>query len=372
MKSFKAFLLEEIIPMYHRTNPTVASRLQGGEKIRAGGLSFFMDPKMAAEFEGERSLGTVHPGAPTVTGKTPSSNVVPDVEWHPDAYTKMFKDLESKMKNDPSFRPPSLQTTSHDPSTGKLKWQQVIPGAVAVEDPTTGKKRIQPGWKPGFKTDSAGRVVPTIEPHPENKTSMTNLQTQQTTRSPTFSRDWGGSASVESLSGFPEQQQLHAISRRSDLRQMVNSFISSEINSPTGLKGFRTIAPGNTKIDNPNTLPTAKSVAGKAVKGLGVVGAIADPAGTAFQTAADAAGGRLAGAVGGGLGAALFINQSAGDPVGDAWASWTPEMQKAYTDQSIAKYKAQEEERKRQQQTDRDNYIIRNPQMGGPVNKPKY
>lgn len=107
------------------------------------------------------------------------------------------------------------------------------------------------------------------------------------------------------------------------------------------------------------------------VKGLGVAGAVADPAGTAFQAAADAAGGRLAGAFGGGLGAALFINQSAGDPEGDIVANMTPEQTKEYNERKRQEMLARQEQERRQKEIDRMDAPTRNPQMGGPVNKPK-
>lgn len=358
--------------MYHRTDPQSAARLRSGEKIRSGGLSFFTDPNMAARYEGELSAGTVHPGAPTVTGKTPSSNAIPDLEWHPDAYTKIFKDIADKMKADPTYRPPSLQTTSSDPDTKQLKWQKTIPGAVAVTDPS-GVKRIEPGWRPTFTTNSSGKVVPQIEPHASNKQVHINYDPKMVAmrgaieKYPIQTIEWGGRASIPSLSGFPEQQQLHTLTTKSGIKKMTSDFIKNPSVSDAGLKGFRTIAPGNVKIDNPTLL----KVGGNSLKGLGVAGAIADPAGTAFQTAADAVGGRFAGALGGGLGAALFINQSAGDPEGDIVANMTPEQTKEYNERKRQEMLARQEQERRQKEIDRMNAPIRNPQMGGPVNKPK-
>lgn len=366
MKSFKKFLLETIIPMYHRTNPETAARLRSGEKIKPGGLSFFMDPNMAARYEGELSTGTVHPGAPTVTGKTPSSNVIPDLEWHPDAYTKIFKDIADKMKEDPNYRPPSLQTMAHNPDTKKLKWQKTLPGAVAVTD-SSGVKRIEPGWKPAFRTDSSGRVVPQIEPHPSNKQVHLDIPKGAIQRNTVGTIDWGGGASIPSLSGFPEQQQLHTLTTKSTIKKITSDFIKNPSVSDAGLKGFRTIAPGNVTIDNP-ALP---KVGATAVKALGVAGAIADPAGTAFQTAADAVGGRVAGTLGGGFGAAMFINQDAGDAEGDAMVAMSDEDRKEYLNRKAQQRLAQKEEIRRKQEIDAANYDIRNPRMGGPINKPK-
>lgn len=131
------------------------------------------------------------------------------------------------------------------------------------------------------------------------------------------------------------------------------------------------ITDGGKPLDLKSTTKATKTVGGTALKGLGVAGAIADPAGTAFQTAADAIGGRFAGALGGGLGAALFINQSAGDPEGDIVAHMTPEQTKEYNERKRQEMLARQEQEKRQKEIDKMNAPIRNPQMGGPVNKPK-
>jgi hypothetical protein len=366
MKTFKEYLKEEMIPMYHRTNPEAAARLQSGEKIRPGGLSFFRDPNMAASYEGELSAGTVHPGAPTVTGKTPSSNAVPDLEWHPDRYTGMFKDIASKMESDPTYRPPSLQTTSHNPSTGQPKWQMTLPGAVAVTD-STGAKRIEPGWKPAFQTDNFGRTIPYIEPHPSSVTKKVNLDPNAVERFgryqrfPSSTTQWGGQASVDSLSGFPEQQQLHALTNKAGIRQMNSDFeksleSASQIEDPQlrsqamtktlgphGRQGFRTLSSANVQIDKPQILPPAtKSGLGSKVvrgvmRGLGAVGSILDPAASIVTGAVDA----VAGAAGVGSvapGAALFINQKAGESYEDiANLNSTPEQRKAESDARLAK-----------------------------------
>jgi len=332
MLSFKQFIAEETLKMYHRTDPVTAARLQSGEKIKPGGLSFFIDPNMAANYEGAKSNDNIRPGAPTITGKTPLSNAIPDLEWHPDAYGKIFKRIEDQLNSNPNYRPPSLQTVAHDPSTGKLRYQMILPGAVAVTD-ASGTKKIEPGWRPIFRTDEFGKIVPAIQPHPQNQKIKVNFTPEQIARKgnierfPASTTYWGGAASNERLSGFPEQQQLHALTDRAGRVQMTRDFM----NDPTKreFKGFRTISPANTQIDRPETstyttqttarnvidtsLSTkigeiAKSGIGKALKGLDVLSKVTNPAEELLDAGVGAAT-RLGTGIGAAVVAPLSINQ---------------------------------------------------------------
>ena len=49
MLRFKQFLIEGLVPFYHKTDPGTAARLVSGEKIKPQGLSVFIDPAKAAD-----------------------------------------------------------------------------------------------------------------------------------------------------------------------------------------------------------------------------------------------------------------------------------------------------------------------------------
>lgn len=108
MKSFIEFLMEEMVDFYHRTDPTSALDIQKNG-VRASGLSVFLDPKQAADYEGAKSNDFVPKGSPTITGKVSTSQMIPDMEMHPGAFNKVYGNI-SKMD-----RPPSLSRTSQTP-----------------------------------------------------------------------------------------------------------------------------------------------------------------------------------------------------------------------------------------------------------------
>ena len=140
MLRFKQFLVEGIVDWYHRADPATAERLQKGEKIRPQGLSIFLNPEEAAKYNFETSAGHIPPNAKTVTGTVSTRRIIPDIEWHPDSYKPIFKDIAKQIQTNPDFRVPSLTTTSITP-TGTTK-QFVTPGIISEIDPNTGKKTI--------------------------------------------------------------------------------------------------------------------------------------------------------------------------------------------------------------------------------------
>ena len=146
MISFKQFLLEGIVQVYHRTWPETAARLQAGEKLQPGGLSVFVDPERAERYNAETSHGTVPDEAVTVSGKTSSRNLIPDFEWHPDAYKPLFVKVAQGIEQDPNFRVPTLTTAVAPPA--KKAGTHDIPGLRVDVDPETGKKVLRRNWEP--------------------------------------------------------------------------------------------------------------------------------------------------------------------------------------------------------------------------------
>ena len=139
MKSFIEFLMEEMVDFYHRTDATSALNIQKNG-VRASGLSVFLDPKQAADYEGAKSNDFVPKGSPTITGKVSTSQMIPDMEMHPGAFNKVYGEMA---KQD---RVPSLSRTSQTP-IGNFQYN--IPGIRYNKE--TGK--LEPGYGIVYSSD---------------------------------------------------------------------------------------------------------------------------------------------------------------------------------------------------------------------------
>jgi hypothetical protein len=288
MLSFKQFLLEGVVPFYHKTDPGTAARLVSKEKIRSQGLSVFIDPAKAAEYTDITSAGHIPANAQTVTGTVSTRRLVPDIEWNPESYKDIFKDVATKIEADPNYRVPSLTRVAISPSKGPM--QYVTPGIVAETDPTTGNKKIGRGWEPGFalKDETTGALGepkkvtefpievdgkkididdPRIKPVIQSRSKITPYGTvgPETT-------EWGGRSTVGGR--FPETRDLDVLARDSDLTKVTNKAIDQDV------KAFRTKSGSGVNVSgvvDPTQAikSTGKAVGKAALKMLPVVGTAA-------------------------------------------------------------------------------------------------
>jgi hypothetical protein len=243
MLRFKQFLLEGLVPFYHKTDPRTAARLVSGEKIKPQGLSVFIDPAKAAEYTDITSAGHIPANAQTVTGTVSTRRLVPDIEWNPESYKEIFKDVATKIEADPNYRVPSLTRVAISSSKGPMQF--VTPGIVAETDPTTGKKKIGRGWEPGFALEDEktkflgepkryadfpievdGKKIdiddPRIKPVIQSRSTVTPYGTvgPQTTA-------WGGHGKSTVGGRFPETRDLDVLARDSDLRKVTDKAIAT-------------------------------------------------------------------------------------------------------------------------------------------------
>jgi len=310
MLRFKQFLLEGVVPFYHKTDPGTAARLVSGEKIKPQGLSVFIDPAKAAEYTDITSAGHIPANAQTVTGTVSTRRLVPDIEWNPESYKEIFKDVATKIEADPNYRVPSLTRVAITRSKGPM--QYVTPGIVAETNPITGNKKIGRGWEPGFalKDETTGALGepkkvtefpievdgkkididdPRIKPVIQSRSTVTPYGTvgPQTT-------EWGGRSTVGGR--FPETRDLDVLARDSDLRKVTDKAIDQ------GVKAFRTKSGSGINVSgitDPTQAvkSTGKAVGKAALKMLPVIGTAASIAAMTQRTqAGDYVGAGLEGA----------------------------------------------------------------------------
>ena len=365
MLRFKQFLVEGIVDWYHRADPATAERLQKGEKIRPQGLSIFLNPEEAAKYNFETSAGHIPPNAKTVTGTVSTRRIIPDIEWHPDSYKPIFKDIAKQIQTNPDFRVPSLTTTSITP-TGTTK-QFVTPGIISEIDPNTGKKTIVRNWEPRFalqypeghphagyfgephalesfpiKDPVSGELIdiddPRVKPMIDSKSKITPYG-----KAGPETKAWGGSATTHGR--YQEQRDLDVLTKKSDITKITKDAIEQ------GKGSFRTQGGSSVSVSgapNPSMTSSLKGaeVAGKVANVAGKAASIMDPAGEVasqvFPRVASAAG--LGAEIA--MGAAMIplvvgaFTQQAGDPMGDFKASFAPGEFKKWQEE-------QEEARKR-------------------------
>jgi hypothetical protein len=290
MLRFKQFLLEAMVPFYHKTDPGTAARLVSGEKIKPQGLSVFIDPAKAAEYTDITSAGHIPANAQTVTGTVSTRRLIPDIEWNPESYKEIFKDVATKIEADPNYRVPSLTRVAISPSKGPMQF--VTPGIVAETDPTTGKKKIGRGWEPGFALEDEktkflgepkryadfpievdGKKIdiddPRIKPVIQSRSTVTpyGIVGPQTTT-------WGGHGKSTVGGRFPETRDLDVLARDSDLRKVTDKAIDQ------GVKAFRTKGGSGINVSGITdpaqaVKSTGKAVGKAALKMLPVIGTAA-------------------------------------------------------------------------------------------------
>lgn len=262
MKSFKQYLQEEQVTLFHRTYPEAAEQIK--QAARPGGkgrrpLSVFTNVTHARRYHGERSNGMVQKGGtilstprtrgagtPRTKGAgTPAStkHLIPDIEFHPDAYNPIFAKIANELRGNPNSRPPSL-------TSGLFKAHTTIPGSRVVVDPSTGKKSIGPGWKPVW-SDEQGNI--SDEPIEGWKLGIQNLSGRKTItmaktgQSSSVSpgekpTNWGGSASISSV--FADRRNLDVLTGRGGLNSVMNKFMKDRRNS-RGWTAFQTRTPSS-------------------------------------------------------------------------------------------------------------------------------
>ena len=376
MLRFKQFLIEGIVNWYHKTDPGTAARLVSKEKIRSQGLSVFIDPAKAAEYTDITSAGHIPANAQTITGTVSTRRLVPDIEWNPESYKDIFKDVATKIEADPNYRVPSLTRVGISPSKGPMQF--VTPGIVAETDPTTGKKKIGRGWEPGFalKDETTGALGepkkvtefpievdgkkididdPRIKPVIQSRSQVTPYGTVGPE-----TIEWGGRSTVGGR--FPETRDLDVLARDSDLTKVTNKAINQNV------KAFRTKSGSGVNVsgivDPTQAIESTgkavgKDVAGKVTNVVGKASAAFDPVGEVasqvLPRAASAAG--LGAEVA--MGAAMIplavgaFTQQAGDPMGDFKASFAPG--------EFEKWQERQEESRKKQNTSAIQSVIDRP-----------
>jgi len=253
MKSFLQFLREDVIPFYHRAHPEAAKRLQSGQQIYSSGLSVFLDPDMAKNYTAQTSSGHISDNAVTVTGKVPTSRVLPDLEWHPEAYNELLNKVNPE-------RPPTLHVNRV--TGGGQPFRYTIPGIRTEVDPQTGSKKIAPNWK--FTKDASGKPVLQVG------TSVMNTASGKFVDFDKGPMKFGGSATTGSKLGYQETPWLDVLGRKADLKRVTRDFIKTGTPTETGFKGFRTMGGSGVKIDIPNSQTTPKPTVKPSVPATGM------------------------------------------------------------------------------------------------------
>jgi hypothetical protein len=262
MKSFIEFLMEEVVDVYHRTDPTSALNIQKNG-VRASGLSVYLDPKQAADYEGAKSNDFVPKGSPTITGKVSTSQMIPDMEMHPGAFNKVYANI-SKMD-----RPPSLSRTSQ---TASGNFQYNIPGIR--RNPETGK--VEPGYSIVYSSDGQTyrkaheTDLNDSRQHPYIDTrSQTLVGPNETRVLPVDKPIKIGGPTNQGEHGFKEAGDLDKITSKSgpeSKKKITKEFLQS----PAPNKALRTTSNvQDIKIVSPESIPHKPGLAGK----LGIAGA---------------------------------------------------------------------------------------------------
>jgi hypothetical protein len=247
MKSFIEFLMEEVVDFYHRTDPTSALNIQKNG-VNASGLSVFLDPKQAANYEGAKSNDFVPKGSPTITGKVSTSQMIPDMEMHPGAFNKMYGNISKD-------RPPSLSRTSQTPSGN---FQYNIPGIR--RNPETGK--IEPGY--GIVYSSDGQTFrkaheidlndPSQHPYIDTR-SQIQVGPKETRVLPVDKPIKIGGPTNQGQYGFKERGDLDKITSKSGPVSK-NNITSEFIKSSVPNKALRTTSNvQDIKIISPESVP---------------------------------------------------------------------------------------------------------------------
>lgn len=280
MKSFIEFLREEVVDFYHRTDPTSALNIQKNG-VNASGLSVFLDPKQAADYEGAKSNGFVPKGSPTITGKVSTSQMLPDMEMHPGAFNKMYGNISKD-------RPPSLSRTSQTP-IGNFQYN--IPGIR--RNPETGK--IEPGYGIVYSSDGQtfrkAHEIDLNDPrqHPYIDTrSQIQVGPKETRVLPVDKPIKIGGPTNQGQHGFKERGDWDKITSKSGPVSKKN--ITSEfLQSPAPNKALRTTS----NVQDIKIVPSTGSGISKGLAGVG----------------AAALGGVVSGALGAGTNAAAAAYQ---------------------------------------------------------------
>jgi len=250
MKSFIEFLMEEMVDVYHRTDPTSALNIQKNG-VRASGLSVFLDPIQAADYEGPKSNDFVARGAPTITGRVSTRQLQPDMEWNTGAYNDMFGEVARQQRENPDYRTPSLRRNSQlprgfaDDSPGDWlnKYRNIqfnIPGRRYIRE--TGK--TEHGWSPRWSNDGGKTYFQAHEIDLNDPSFKPYIHTLSQTRVGPQGTEvlrvpqpiaWGGSTN-QGLFGNKEQSDIDVLTTKGDRTKIINNFIKS----PVERKAFRT------------------------------------------------------------------------------------------------------------------------------------
>ncbi len=255
-------MIEGIVPFYHKTSPEYAKKLERGERIAPGGLSVFIDPEQATAYNFSTSRGTVPEDAVTVSGKISHRRLLPDIEWNPETYKKMFIRIAQNIQNDPNYRVPSITQTAN---TSRGVSSFVTPGITTEVDPATGKKRLTRNWEPEFKVvgdklqipkpfkisdfpvefQDAGKPVEKVDiDDPRVKpvvTSKSRVYPDGKSNRPDFTQ-WGGRGTSgedtyvdpfsgkikKGIFGFKELRDLDVMSNKGELKQITVDAMKAE------------------------------------------------------------------------------------------------------------------------------------------------
>jgi len=238
MKSFIQFLMEEMVDFYHRTDPTSALNIQKNG-VNASGLSVWLEPKRATDYEGYESNGFVSKGSPTITGKVSTRQLIPDMEWNREAYNDMFGEIARQQRENPNYRTPSLRRNSQlprgfadalpgSPLNTHSNVQFNIPGRIYNRE--TGK--TEHGWEPRFSAD--GKIFyQAHEINLGNSSLKPYIHTLSQTRVGPQGTEilqvdkpipWGGPTN-QSKYGYKERSDLDVLITKGDRTKITNKFL---------------------------------------------------------------------------------------------------------------------------------------------------
>lgn len=257
MKSFKQYLQEEQVTLFHRTYPEPAEQIKQASKSGGKGrrpLSVFANVTDARKYHGARTNDTVVKSGPILTTNASTRNLIPDLEFHPHAFNPVFKDVAKKLRDNPNYRPPSL-------TSGGSVAHTTVPGSRVVVDPSTGKKSIGPGWRPVW-TGKEGNV--SYDPIEGGKLGIENLSGRKTITMAKTGKsspvnpgekptDWGGSASMSGI--FADRRNLDVLTGRGGLNRVMNAFrkqptkhgnwTAFQTRTPSSVGDFTTLSHGD-------------------------------------------------------------------------------------------------------------------------------
>ena len=302
MLRFKQFLIEGIVDWYHRTDPATAERLKKGEKIFPTGLSIWTNPEKAEAYTFDSSAGHIPKNAVTLTGSVSNRRILPDIEFHPEAYKSLFVKIAKNIESDPNYRVPTITTSAQPPNQKALTFN--TPGLITEIDPETGRKKLARGWEPRFRVvgekfqtpkplslsafpvkfeETLGnpemvniddpRVKPVIKDRRSNTIGGDNWGGRGTVGSQTYI-DPSTGATKEGVFGFKETRHLDVLANKGELNDITNKALKQ------GVKAFRTKSGSGVNVSgivDPTQAikSTGKAVGKTALKMLPVVGTAA-------------------------------------------------------------------------------------------------